>query len=74
MAIMGFTYSVKPKNPNFSQKEFFKIAQMEPDEAHWYIIKEYGRAAVNYYEFFMPEHTLLYRWSDENPWIPEDYR
>lgn len=74
MAIMGFTYSVKPKNPNFSQKEFFKIAQMEPGEAHWYIIEEYGRAAVNYYEFFMPEHTLLYRWSDKNPWIPEDYR
>ena len=39
-----------------------------------FAIEEYGKAAVNYFEFFMPEHTLLYRWSDENPWIPKDYR
>jgi len=38
------------------------------------IIEKFGRGAVNYYEFFMPEHTLLYRWSNENPRIPEDYR
>ncbi len=47
---------------------------MEPGEAYWHIIEEHGRSAVNFYEFFMPEHTLLYRWLDENPWIPENYR
>jgi len=25
---------------------------MEPGEAHGYIIEKFGRAAVNYYEFF----------------------
>jgi len=71
---MGFAYSFKPKNPNFSQKEFFKIAQMQPDEAHGYIVEEYGRIEANYFKFFMPEHILLQRWLDEHQWIPEDYR
>ena len=71
---MSYVFTHKPKNPNFSKKEFFKIAQMEPGETHWYIIERYGNSEVNYFEFFMPEHTILQRWSDEYPWIPKDFR
>ena len=74
MPNMGYVFTDKPKNPNFPKKEFFKIAQMVPGEAHGYIIKEYGKSEVNYFEFFMPEHVILQRWSDEYPWSPEDYR
>lgn len=71
---MSYVFGHKPKNPNFTEKEFFKIAQMEPREAHWYIIEEYGRCEVNYYDLIMPEQKMLRRWLAYHPWNPEDYR
>jgi len=56
------------------KKEFFKIAKMEPHEAHNYIIKEYGRCEVNYFHFIMLDQIIPLSWFMIHPWIPEKYR
>lgn len=70
----NYAFAHKPKNPNFTKKELFKIAQMEPREAHGYIIEEYGRCEVNYFDYVMPEHIILQHWVWNCPWRPEDYQ
>ena len=71
---MGYVFAHKPKNPNFTKKEFFKIAKMEPHETHNYIIKEYGRCEVNYFHFIMLDEIIPLSWFMMHPWIPEKYR
>jgi len=45
---------------DIGSKEFFKLAKMDLMDAHWYIIKKYGRREVNYYEkYLVPRYNNM---------------
>ncbi len=45
---------------DIGSKEFFKLAKMDIMDAHFYIVKKYGRREANYFDrYIMPRYSNM---------------